>query len=87
MSYDLRDLVRAFCADTLPMPEVRRLMGAEPDPALWRRFAALGLAAITVPEEYGGAGGTLADAAVVAEELGRALAPLPTCRRSWRRRR
>ncbi|MFC6887301.1 MULTISPECIES: acyl-CoA dehydrogenase family protein [Actinomadura] len=77
MSYDLRDLVRAFCADTLPMPEVRRLMGAEPDPALWRRFAALGLAAITVPEEYGGAGGTLADAAVVAEELGRALAPLP----------
>lgn len=37
----------------------------------------LGLAELLVPDEYGGAGGQLADAAVVFEELGAALAPVP----------
>ncbi|MBO2457655.1 acyl-CoA dehydrogenase family protein [Actinomadura violacea] len=79
---ELRGLVRAFCADHLPMPRVRRVVETDGtdagyDPALWRRFAGLGLAGLAVPEEYGGAGQSLAEAAVVAEELGRALAPLP----------
>ena len=34
-------------------------------------------AALVVPEELGGAGGELADAAVVLEELGKALVPTP----------
>ncbi|KAB2372628.1 acyl-CoA dehydrogenase family protein [Actinomadura montaniterrae] len=79
---ELRGLVRAFCADHLPLPQVRRAIETDGtdtgyDPALWRRFAGLGLAGLAVPEEYGGAGQSLAEAAVVAEELGRALAPLP----------
>lgn len=37
----------------------------------------LGLAELLVPSEYGGAGGQVADAAVVFEELGAALAPVP----------
>jgi alkylation response protein AidB-like acyl-CoA dehydrogenase len=37
----------------------------------------VGAAALVVPEELGGAGGELADAAVVLEELGKALVPAP----------
>lgn len=37
----------------------------------------VGVAALVVPEESGGAGGELADAAVALEELGRALVPTP----------
>ncbi|MDT5065783.1 MAG: hypothetical protein QOK02_1938, partial [Mycobacterium sp.] len=37
----------------------------------------VGAAALLVPEELGGAGGELADAAVVLEELGKALVPTP----------
>jgi hypothetical protein len=37
----------------------------------------VGAAALVVPDELGGAGGELADAAVVLEELGKALVPTP----------
>ncbi|MFI6517072.1 acyl-CoA dehydrogenase family protein [Spirillospora sp. NPDC050679] len=75
---ELRELVRAFCADTLPMSAVRERLGGGYDPALWRRFAGeLGLAGLAVPEEYGGAGQTLAEVGDVQAELGRALAGLP----------
>ena len=37
----------------------------------------MGLAGLGVPEEMGGAGGGLAELTVVAEELGRALLPVP----------
>jgi alkylation response protein AidB-like acyl-CoA dehydrogenase len=45
---------------------------------LWERMVReLGLTAVGVPEEYGGTGASFADLAVVQEELGRALAPVP----------
>ncbi|TDC97610.1 acyl-CoA dehydrogenase family protein [Actinomadura sp. 7K507] len=45
---------------------------------LWDRMVReLELTAVGVPEEYGGTGATFTDVAVVAEELGRALAPVP----------
>lgn len=45
---------------------------------LWRAVAAdLGLAALLIPEERGGAGASAREAAVVLEELGRAVAPVP----------
>ncbi|MDF5752150.1 acyl-CoA dehydrogenase family protein [Spongiactinospora sp. TRM90649] len=45
---------------------------------LWPRLSAeLGLSALLVPEAYGGAGGRAREAAVVLEELGRAVAPVP----------
>lgn len=37
----------------------------------------LGLAALLVPEELGGAGASAREAAVVLEEIGRAVAPVP----------
>ena len=48
------------------------------DEALWSLLCEqVGVAALVVPEEFGGAGGELADAAAVLEELGRALVPTP----------
>ncbi|PXX70972.1 alkylation response protein AidB-like acyl-CoA dehydrogenase [Nocardia tenerifensis] len=46
--------------------------------ALWTSLARdLGLAGLLIPEERGGAGGSVRDAAVVLEELGRYVAPVP----------
>lgn len=48
------------------------------DAELWQTLCAqVGAAALAVPEEYGGAGFTLAETHVVLEELGFALAPSP----------
>jgi alkylation response protein AidB-like acyl-CoA dehydrogenase len=43
----------------------------------WEGLAKLGLAGILVPERLGGAGGTLLDACLIAEQLGRAEAWIP----------
>lgn len=59
---------------------VRRAMDSERgyDEQLWAMLCEqVGVAALMVPEEFGGAGGELADAAAVLEELGRALVPTP----------
>jgi alkylation response protein AidB-like acyl-CoA dehydrogenase len=48
------------------------------DESLWRLLCEqVGAAALVIPEELGGAGGELADAATVLQELGRGLVPSP----------
>src|SRR6201986_5134097 len=48
------------------------------DESLWRMLCEqVGAAALVVPEECGGAGGNLGDAAVVLEELAKGLVPGP----------
>jgi alkylation response protein AidB-like acyl-CoA dehydrogenase len=47
------------------------------DEALWAELAGLGLLGLCVPESHGGAGATFGEVAIVAEELGRRLAPVP----------
>ncbi|WP_020495490.1 acyl-CoA dehydrogenase family protein [Sciscionella marina] len=56
---------------------VRALLAAgHPDP--WPRLCAeIGVAALEIPEEYGGFGAGIAETQVVLEELGRVLAPGP----------
>lgn len=44
---------------------------------LWQGFADLGFAGLLVPEQWGGTGLQVADAALIAETLGGAVAPLP----------
>ena len=76
----LRATVSALVARHASAEDVRRAMASERgyDEALWALLCEqVGAAALVVPEEYGGAGGQLADAAVVLEELGRALVPSP----------
>ena len=51
--------------------------GTESVGSRWEALASTGLLGSLVPEEYGGAGGTLADAAVVFEELGKGPVPGP----------
>ena len=73
---ELRESVRRFLAERAPLTKVRELMetadGTDPD--VWRQASAqLGLPGIAVPEEYGGAGFSFADQAIVLEELGAAL--------------
>lgn len=76
----LRDTVAAL-VDKHASPEaVRAAMESERgyDEKLWQLLCEqVGAAALVVPEELGGAGGELADAAVVLEELGKALVPTP----------
>jgi alkylation response protein AidB-like acyl-CoA dehydrogenase len=47
------------------------------DDALWRRMAELGWQGLLVPPELGGSGGSLLDVILLAEEIGRAVAPGP----------
>ena len=73
---ELRDSVRRFLAERAPLTRVRELMETADgiDPGVWRQASAqLGLPGIAVPEEYGGAGFSFAEQAIVLEELGAAL--------------
>jgi len=74
------DTVAALVAKHASPAAVRDAMESERgyDESLWRLLCEqVGAAALVVPEELGGAGGELADAAVVLEELGKALVPTP----------
>src|SRR5258708_8091892 len=75
-----RESVRRFLADRVPLQRVRELMDSADgtDEKIWNYAAGqLGLQAIAIPEEYGGAGFTFAEQAIVLEELGAALYPGP----------
>ena len=76
----LREQVRRFMADELPSATLRTLLhgeGTDTHQALWRQAAELGWLALVVPERFGGVGLKWIDLAVVLEECGRALCPLP----------
>ena len=47
------------------------------DRTLWKGLAEMGLLGIAIPEAFGGAGAGYLELCVVAEELGRTLAPVP----------
>ncbi len=65
---DLADLARTFFAKEV-VPEADRLEAqGHPDLALYRRAGELGLLGLSVPEQYGGGGGTFLHEAVVFEE-------------------
>ena len=73
---------QAFLQKEVPLSRVRELHseGISFDPAWWRRAADLGWTALLVPEELGGgsvSGDGVADLAMVAEQLGKTVAPGP----------
>lgn len=76
----LRAGVRQLFAERCPPETVMRMYDAEPPDfsAVWRTLATeLGVAGLLVPESLGGAGASAREAAVVMEEIGRAVAPVP----------
>jgi alkylation response protein AidB-like acyl-CoA dehydrogenase len=73
---------QAFLQKEAPLRRVRELhaAGLSFDPAWWRRAAELGWTALLVPEELGGgsvSGSGIEDLAMVAEQLGKTVAPGP----------
>lgn len=75
----LRDQARRFLADRCPPAAVRAVLEGEQsyDAGLWKGLAEMGFLGAAIPEEYGGVGLGHLELCVIAEELGRALAPVP----------
>jgi acyl-CoA dehydrogenase len=75
----LRDQARKFLSQHASPAKVRRILeGAEPyDAELWRGMAEQGWPGTAIPESHGGAGFGYLELCVIAEELGRSLAPTP----------
>ncbi|MFD3430770.1 acyl-CoA dehydrogenase family protein [Nocardia fluminea] len=77
---DLRATVREFLTATMPSSAIlARIETTEPyDNAAWSTLAAdIGAAGLPVDADNGGAGASWRETGVVAEEIGRAAAPLP----------
>ncbi|UGS34830.1 acyl-CoA dehydrogenase family protein [Capillimicrobium parvum] len=74
----LRETARSFLADRCRPDVVRAIAAGDRDgDALWREVVELGWTGVQAPEEHGGLGAGLPELAVLLEECGRALAPLP----------
>lgn len=75
----LQDSIRGYLESNCPLERVRETVEADAARAdnVWRGLVELGVAAVLVDERYGGVGLTLLDAALVAEALGAAAAPVP----------
>ena len=72
----LREQVLRFMTDDCPLSVVRDQNGGLPN-NLWRQAADLGWPALIVPEAHGGIGLKWVDLAILLEEGGRGLCPLP----------
>jgi alkylation response protein AidB-like acyl-CoA dehydrogenase len=76
----LRDEARRFLAEKSNMKRVRGVLddpGRGYDEGLWAEIAAMGWLGAAIPEAQGGLGLGRLELCVLAEELGRALAPVP----------
>jgi acyl-CoA dehydrogenase len=77
----LRDSAQSFLGERAPVAHLRQLRdSADPlgySPALWTAFAEQGYSAVLVPEAHGGLGLGLAEAGLIAEQIGHTLAPTP----------
>jgi alkylation response protein AidB-like acyl-CoA dehydrogenase len=68
-----KDFFKTYCS-------IDTVRAAEPsgfDKSLWERLCAMGATTMALPESVGGDGATLVDLTLVAEEIGRSLAPVP----------
>src|SRR6266481_4712196 len=75
----LRDQARKFLSEKCSPKAVRVVLeGKAPyDKQLWKGLAEMGFLGVAIPEDFGGAGAGHLELCVIAEEMGRALAPVP----------
>jgi alkylation response protein AidB-like acyl-CoA dehydrogenase len=75
----LRDEARKFLTEKCPPKAVRAVLDGKAayDRELWQGLAEMGFLGVAIPESYGGAGAGHLELCVIAEEMGRALAPVP----------
>jgi len=75
---ELRDSIRAVLARESPVTLARRVVDDDERPnALWATLTALGWPALTIAEADGGIGLGMIEAGILAEEIGRVIAPGP----------
>ncbi len=80
LSDDQVDLQTAYKQFFKTHCSIETVRAAEPsgfDKNLWERLCAMGATTMALPESSGGDGATLVDLTLVAEEIGRSLAPVP----------
>ena len=78
----LREQAQGFLADNCPASAVRTVLDGDAsdasyDEGLWGKIAEMGWTATVIPEEFGGLGLSYLELSVIAEELGRVVAPVP----------
>jgi alkylation response protein AidB-like acyl-CoA dehydrogenase len=75
----MRDAARKFLSEQCPPKAVRAVLDGKAayDKALWKGLAEMGFLGVAIPEQFGGAGAGHLELCVIAEEMGRAIAPVP----------
>jgi len=75
----LKDIARKFLEKEESVKRARNILegDASYDEDLWSQVIEMGFTATAIPEEYGGLGLGYLELCVIAEELGRSLAPTP----------
>ena len=75
----LREQARGFLQENCAPSVVRAVLdgNAAYDADLWKKIHEMGWTAAVIPEEFGGLGLSYLELVVIAEELGRAAAPVP----------
>ena len=74
---DLQSAYKQFFKTHCSIETVRAAEPSGFDKNLWERLCAMGATTMALPEFCGGDGATLVDLTLVAEEIGRSLAPVP----------
>src|SRR5215471_15311045 len=75
----LKDQAHKFLSEQCTTKTVRKVFESKAsyDVQLWKAIGEMGWAGTAIPEAYGGLGLGYLELCVIAEELGRALAPVP----------
>jgi acyl-CoA dehydrogenase len=75
----LRDQARRFLTEKCTSKAVRQVLEGKDtyDRTLWKGLAELGFLGVAIPEDFGGSGAGHLELCVIAEELGRVVAPVP----------
>jgi alkylation response protein AidB-like acyl-CoA dehydrogenase len=75
----MRDEARKFLTEKCPPKAVRAVLDGKAayDKDLWKGLAEMGFLGVAIPEKFGGAGAGHLELCVIAEEMGRAVAPVP----------
>jgi acyl-CoA dehydrogenase len=68
-----RELARSFCEKELTPNAERWAEAKQVDRELWNKAGSVGLLCLSIPEEYGGGGGTFAHETVLLQEQARAM--------------
>src|SRR3989440_7673406 len=75
----MRDAARKFLSEKCSPKAVRAVLDGKTayDKELWKGLAEMGFLGVAIPEQFGGAGAGHLELCVIAEEMGRAIAPVP----------